>query len=380
MTKAISVPKNLLPVDGRFGCGPSLIRKAHVGKLAQSPLLGTSHRRDGVKNKVASIIAQLRELLSVPDDYTVALGNGGATAFWSVATTSLVDKRAAHAVFGSFGKKFATETSSAPFLSPSVIHEGEVGTLATLWDREASDLDGFDDCDVYAYPHHETSTGVISDIRRVGDADALTIVDATSIAGGIPVDLSQVDAYYFSPQKCFASEGGLWIAILSPKAVERAKRLTTDKPNNRWVPSFLDLTIAISNSVKNQTLNTPAIATLELLDAQLEWMLDNGGIDFAYGRSKESSDTIYAWAETCPWATPFVAKEQWRSPVVVTVDLDGVDAKEFIAQCRANGIVDIESYRSLGRNQIRVGCFPSTDPADAKRLVESFDYIGERLQ
>lgn len=374
MTNAISVPKNIVPIDGRFGCGPSLIRKDSVSKLAASPLLGTSHRRDGVKNKVASVTSRLTTLLNVPHDYTVALGNGGATAFWSVATASLVDHRAAHAVFGSFGKKFATETSSCPFLQPSLIHDSTPGTLATLWD---DDVD-LGDADLFAYPHHETSTGVISDVKRVS-SEGLTVVDATSIAGAAAVDFTNVDVYYFSPQKVFASEGGLWFAILSPAAFERAQRITTDKPGNRWIPSFLDLSVAIANSQKNQTLNTPSISTLELMDAQLEWLLDNGGLDFAAARSKASSSVLYEWAEKTSWTRPFVDNPQWRSPVVVTIDLEGVDSAEFISQCRANGIVDIDPYRSLGRNQIRVGVFPAVDPEDTKRLVASFDYIGERL-
>ncbi|MDO5746492.1 MAG: phosphoserine transaminase [Actinomycetaceae bacterium] len=397
MVKAISIPKNLLPTDGRFGAGPSLIRNANVEKLVTAPTLGTSHRSKPVKDKVSSIASQLHELLNIPSDYLVTFGNGGATTFWSVATCSLAKDQAAHAAFGAFGKKFFQETQRAPHLKPSLLSQGEAGTLATLpslhpgkcspndlQETAHIDCDTIASADLFAYPHHETSTGVISPLYRVvtnsaQDTHTLTVVDATSIAGAVAVDLNAIDAYYFSPQKCFGSDGGLWIAIISPAAIERAQRLCTQTQSQRWIPDILNLKKAIDNSQKNQTLNTPAITTLELLDNQLQWMLSQGGIEFCENRVKTSSHILYEWAEKTPWATPFVTRPQWRSPVVVTIDIEGFAVEDLHWILRQHNIVDIGAYRSLGRNQIRIAVFPAVDPADVQALTECLSYVGNRL-
>ena len=367
----ISIPTQLLPRDGRFGCGPSLVRPAQLQKLADSTLMGTSHRQAPVKHLVASCQEMLRELFTLPKDYVVALGNGGATAFWAAATCSLVRERAAHAVFGEFGAKFAYETSRAPFLDESVITEAPLGS-STLPQPD-------EEVDVYAWPHQETSTGAIAEVTRLGSDEDLVLVDATSIAGAVQVDVSQTDAYYFSLQKALGSDGGLWFAFLSPAAVERARAGSMDPGRGRWVPSFLNLAVAVDNSVKNQTLNTPALATLELLHSQLEWILTLGGLAAAEARVRESSDAIYAWAQSSAVATPFVTEPEKRSPVVSTIDfVDAVDTTGVIKALRANGIVDVNPYRSLGRNQLRIGTFPSTDPADTQALLACLDYLLER--
>lgn len=377
------LPADLQPSDGRFGCGPSKVRPAHTNALAASPLMGTSHRQAPVLNLVASIREGLRALYHLPSDWEIAIGNGGSTAFWAVATTSLVRTRATHAVFGEFGQKFADETLAAPFLSPSLVISAEAGTVATLVDERALSAFAQDegpDVDLCAYPHHETSTGALSPLYRVTPrsagvaADALTVVDATSIAGGVTADVTATDVYYFAPQKCFASDGGLWFAFLSPAAQERARTLRGQA--DRWMPQFLDLSVALDNSVKNQTLNTPAIATLIMMDEQIQWMLANGGLSAMEERCRASSGVIYEWAKAHPFASPFIPREEWRSPVVATIDFDeAIDAAYLARVLRANGVVDVEPYRKLGRNQLRIATFPSVDTADVEKLVASIDWV-----
>ncbi len=377
------VPPQLRPGDGRFGCGPSRIRDAQLRALSTSGVMGTSHRQAPVRGVVGDIRDGLAELFRLPDGWAVTLGNGGTTAFWAVATASLVRRRAAHAAFGEFGRKFADETSAAPFLLPSVVVSAPAGSVAVM--DEGVPADDLGEPDVYAYPHHETSTGALSPVYRVGtrgthaaEANALTVVDATSVAGGVDVDISLTDAYYFAPQKCFASDGGLWIALLSPAAQERAHEL--HGAHDRWIPQFLDLKVALENSRKNQTLNTPAVATLVMLREQVNWMLSLGGLAAMEARSRACSDLIYAWAQRTEVATPYVAEERWRSPVVVTVDFAvSVDASRLAAALRASGILDVEPYRKLGRNQLRIATFPATEVADVEALLASVDWLLPRL-
>ncbi|MGD7732963.1 phosphoserine transaminase [Propionibacteriaceae bacterium G57] len=362
------IPDDLLPLDGRFGSGPAKVRPEAVAALAQSPLLGTSHRQPAVKNLVAKVQDLAADLFNAPNGYELVLGNGGATMFWDVATCSLVEQRSAHGVFGEFSKKFATATARAPFLAEPVVIESEPGTSVVPTAVEGVDL--------YAWAQNETSTGAAAPVDRPeGIGDALVLVDATSSAGGMHVDLAETDVYYFAPQKNFSSDGGLWLAWCSPAALERAARLT--ERTDRWVPESLNLTVAATNSRANQTLNTPAIATLVLLADQLAWLVDNGGLDFAAGRTKASTDLVYEWADNHALARPFVAPE-FRSPVVATIDFDDtVDAKKLAADLRANGIVDTEPYRKLGRNQLRIGCFASVDPDDVRRLLTCIDWLLE---
>jgi len=363
----ITIPSELLPVDGRFGCGPSKVRPEQVAALAGrgAELLGTSHRQAPIKNMVGRVRSGLSELFNLPDGYEVLLGNGGSTAFWDAAAFSLIEKQSQNMVCGEFGGKFAA-AAKAPWLTAPQVIEAPAGSRA-----EPQATAGID---VYAWAHNETSTGVMSPVTRVhGEAGALTVVDATSAAGGIPAD---VDVYYFAPQKCFASDGGLWLAACSPRAVERIKKIAASK---RWCPASLDLKIALDNSVANQTYNTPALGTLILLDEQVRWMLDNGGLSWCAARSTESSDHLYAWAEARAWASPFVADRAHRSAVVGTIDLDGFDAGDINAALRANGVVDTDSYRKLGRNQLRVGMFPAIDPDDVRQLTRCIDFVVERL-
>ncbi|GAA2726639.1 phosphoserine transaminase [Cellulomonas aerilata] len=371
---AIQIPADLLPRDGRFGSGPSKIRAEQVTALAagwRSPL-GTSHRQQPVRSLVGRVRSGLAQLFGAPDGYEVVLGNGGSTAFWDVATLCLVHERAQHAVFGEFGAKFATATSRAPFLADSSVRSAEPGSVA-LPEPE-------DGVDVYAWPHNETSTGAMAPVRRVPgsrEAGALTVVDATSAAGGLAVDVAETDVYYFAPQKSFASDGGLWLALLSPEAVERAHAV---EGSGRWVPEFLSLTTAIASSRQDQTLNTPAIATLVLLAEQLDWMLAAGGLPWAAARTAESAGHLYGWAQERPWATPFVTEAADRSHVVGTVDLDrAVDAAVVSAVLRANGVVDVDPYRKLGRNQLRVAMFPAIDPSDVQALTACVDHVVDRL-
>jgi phosphoserine aminotransferase len=369
----ISLPADLLPRDGRFGSGPSKIRPEAVTALAASgpTYLGTSHRQEPVRRLVRRVRDGVALLFGAPDGYEVVLGNGGSTAFWDAAAFGLVRDRAQHLEFGEFSAKFAAAVRSAPWLSEPTVIRALPGTLA--YPRAESDVD------LYAWPHNETSTGVMAPVRRVdgADPDALLVVDATSAAGGLPMDPAQVDVYYFAPQKCFASDGGLWIALMSPRALARIEQITA---SDRYVPAFLDLAIAVENSRKDQTYNTPAVATLFLLTEQIEWLLGNGGLTFAVDRTTDSASRLYGWAEKSGYTTPFVADPSHRSLVVGTVDFDStVDAAVIAAVLRRHGIVDIEPYRRLGRNQLRVGMFPSVDPDDVEALTACVDHIAERL-
>lgn len=332
--------------------------------------MGTSHRQAPVKNLVGDLREGLRALFSVPDGYEVVLGVGGSHAFFDAAMFGLVEHRAQHLVHGEFSRKFATAVSKAPFLADPEIIESDPSTHP-----EPHATAGVD---VYAWAHNETSTGVMVPVQRVAgaDDDALVLVDATSGAGGLPVDIAQTDVYYFAPQKGFASDGGLWIAIMSPAAMERARRI---KASGRHIPGFLDLPTAIDNSVKNQTYNTPALATLFLMEHQTRWINDQGGLDWAVARTRESSQHLYAWAEASSFASPFVTREQDRSLVVGTIDLDGVDQNAISAALRENGVVDVDSYRGLGRNQLRIAMFPAIDPADIRALTACIDHVASHL-
>ncbi|WP_146843584.1 phosphoserine transaminase [Cellulomonas composti] len=365
----MTIPADLLPVDGRFGSGPSKIRPEQVDALASvgRTLLGTSHRQAPVRGVVARVRAGLTELLGLPDGYEIALGNGGSTLFWDVATCCLVERRAAHGVFGEFSAKFAAATTAAPFLDESVVTSAPPGGVAVPAPH--------DDVDVYAWPQNETSTGTMAPVSRVAD-NGLVVVDATSAAGGLDVEVAQTDVYYFAPQKSFASDGGLWLAALSPAAVERAARVEP----TRWVPESLSLTTAITNSRLDQTLNTPAIATLVLLAEQLDWMLENGGLAWAAGRSAQSSGHVYRWAQEREWATPFVPDPADRSAVVATIDLaPEVSAPTVASVLRAHGVVDVEPYRKLGRNQLRIAVYPAVDPQDVVALTACIDHVVAHL-
>ena len=363
-----AVPTDLLPADGRFGSGPSRIRPGQSAALAAlgPVLMGTSHRQPPVKALVARVREGLRELLSVPEGYEVVLGNGGSTFFWDAATFALIRQRSQHVSTGEFGAKFATAAARAPFLEEPQVIRAEPGTLARPAPAEG--------VDAHAWAQNETSTGVIAPVQRVS-SEALMLVDATSAAGAVPADLAETDAYYFAPQKALGSDGGLWLAVLSPAALARIEELA-----DRWVPESLSLAAAVANSRKDQTLNTPAIATLVLMAEQIDWLLAGGGLDFAAGRSAASARALYSWAERTEYTTPFVAQTEARSPVVGTIDFDEqVDAARVCAILRENGVVDIEPYRKLGRNQIRVGMYPSVDPADVQALTACVDYVVERL-
>ena len=376
--RTIEIPNKLLPVDGRFGCGPSKIRPEAVLELAKanSNLLGTSHRQAPVKNLVGSVRAGLSELFSLPDGWEIVMGNGGSTVFWDIATFGLIREHSAHAVFGEFSSKFAEASNAAPHLGAATVVRSEPGDHPLL-----AAVDG---ADVYALTHNETSTGVTMRLTRPSGTadDALVVVDATSAAGGITWDPSQVDVYYFAPQKCFASDGGLWLAACSPAALERIRGISA---SGRWVPASMDLKIALDNSVANQTYNTPALATLVLLDQQIEWMLRNGGLAWCERRSRESSSTLYRWAEQRAWASPFVVDAAKRSPVVGTIDISapdggGVKADDICAALRANGVVDTDSYRKLGRNQLRIGMFPAVEPSDVAALTSCIDFVVDILR
>jgi phosphoserine aminotransferase len=369
----ITIPTELKPGDGRFGSGPSKVRPEAVEALSAAgrTLLGTSHRQAPVRSLVHRVKEGIRTLFELPDGYEVVLGLGGSTAFWDIAAHNLVRHRAQHLSFGEFSAKFAKVTAGAPFLEEPTVVTGEPGTLPTPY-AEAG-------IDVYAWPHNETSTGVMAPVRRVPDADdgALVVIDATSGAGGLPVDIAQADVYYFAPQKCFASDGGLWIAVMSPAALARVDEIAA---SGRYIPAFLDLRTAIDNSRKDQTYNTPAIATLILLAEQLDWLLANGGLAGAVARTTDSSTRLYSWAEKSTYATPFVADPAARSLVVGTIDFDAsVDAAAVAKVLRANGIVDVEPYRKLGRNQLRVAMFPAIEPSDVEALTVCIDYVTERL-
>lgn len=368
---AITIPAEMLPSDGRFGCGPSKVRDAQLDALAGAGrrLMGTSHRQPPIKQLVGSVRAGLRELFSLPDGWEVVLGNGGSTVFWDVATFGLVEQRSQHLVFGEFSQKFADATAAAPHLGQPMVVSSEPGTHPAAI---AADVD------TYCLTHNETSTGVAMQLTRpAGIGDALVIVDATSAAGGLAWSPSEVDVYYFAPQKSFASDGGLWIACCSPRAVERIESIAA---SGRWTPASLDVKIALDNSRADQTYNTPAIATIFLLDQQLQWMLAQGGLSWCAARTAESAGIIYNWAQQSAYATPFVTNAAQRSHVVATIDLDGVAAIDISAVLRHNGIVDTDGYRKLGRNQLRVGMFPAVEPADVAALTRCVDYVAERLR
>ncbi|HEY2631137.1 MAG TPA: phosphoserine transaminase [Solirubrobacteraceae bacterium] len=377
----IVIPDGLKPADGRFGCGPSKVRPQALAGLATegAAIMGTSHRQAPVKDLVGEIRAGLSDLFSAPEGYEVALGNGGATAFWDAASFGLIERRALHLSFGEFSQKFATVTSEAPFLDDPVVVKAEAGSSPSAEELDAA-LAGIEGApvDVIAWAHNETSTGVMTPVLRPRDAgDALVLIDATSGAGGLPVDISQADAYYFAPQKSFAADGGLWLALLSPAAQERIAQVAS---TSRFTPAFLSLQIALENSLKNQTYNTPALASLFLLSEQIRWMLSLGGLEGCVARTRESSSHLYNWAERSTFATPFVSAPANRSLVVGTIDFDpALDAKLLASTLRANSIVDVEPYRKLGRNQLRIGMFPAIDPSDVRALTACIDWVVERI-
>jgi phosphoserine aminotransferase len=370
-TPDIRIPVELLPRDGRFGSGPSKVRPEEVEAMAGTgtTYLGTSHRQGTVRFMVAALRNGIAELLSLPDGYEVALGNGGTTAFWDAATFGLIDQRSQHLTFGEFSSKFAACAAAAPHLGDPEIIESAPGTVPT---PKANP-----DVDAYCFTHNETSTGVARPPVRPEGAEGLVLVDATSAAGGLRFDASQVDAYYLATQKALASDGGLWLAALSPAAVERIERISA---GDRWAPAFLDLGIALDNSRKDQTYNTPALATIFLAVQQIDWVLHNGGLPFAAGRCDRSAEILYSWAESRDYATPFVADPAIRSHVVATIDLDDeLPAATVSAVLRQNLVVDTESYRKLGRNQLRIAMFPAIDPDDVEALTHCIDYVVERL-
>jgi phosphoserine aminotransferase len=368
-TANVTIPAELLPLDGRFGCGPSKVRPAQIDYLVSvgRTVLGTSHRQAPVRNLVGQVREGLADLFTLPEGYEIILGNGGSTAFWDIAAFGLVREHAQHLAFGEFSAKFGSVTQKAPFLGDSTIIKGEPGTLPTP-SAEAG-------IDVYAWAQNETSTGVMAPVGRVKGADegSLMLVDATSGAGGLPLDVAESDVYYFGPQKCFAADGGLWIAAFSPAALARVDEIAA---SDRWVPDFFSLPTAISNSRLNQTYNTPAVSTLALLSNQINWINEQGGLDWAVKRTTDSSSRLYAWAEATAYTSPFVADPSARSLVVGTIDFtDEVNAAQVAAALRANGVVDVEPYRKLGRNQLRVGMFPAVDPQDISKLISSIEYV-----
>jgi phosphoserine aminotransferase len=375
----LQIPTELKPRDGRFGSGPSRVRPAQLEHLAGAgaAVMGTSHRQKPVKRVVAQIRSGLRELFSLPDGYEVGLGNGGTTAFWDAATCGLVRERALHLAYGEFSSKFAACTRGAPFLAEPAVIEAPPGD-APAPAAESS-------CDVICWAHNETSTGVMVPVKRPADSDgALVLIDGTSGAAGLALDVRETDVYYFAPQKGFASDGGLWLALLSPAALARVEEIATDLPSvgpERWIPDFLSLKVAVENSVKDQTYNTPALATLLLLADQLEWMLEQGGLEAMVSRTRASSGHLYGWADEHELATPFVTDPVQRSLVVGTIDFaEEIDAAVLASTLRANGIVDVEPYRKLGRNQLRVAMFPATDPDDVRALTACIDWVLERLR
>ena len=376
--KPLVIPEALRPADGRFGCGPSKVRPEALARLRSEggALMGTSHRQKPVKALVGEIRAGLLELFAAPEGYQLALGNGGATAFWDAAAFGLIERRALHLSFGEFSQKFAAVTAGAPFLEDPVLVSADPGDAPDPSAVGSAAAEA--GADVIAWAHNETSTGVMAPVLRPAQAgEALVVIDATSGAGGLPVDVGSTDAYYFAPQKSFAADGGLWLALLSPAAQERIKALDASE---RWIPAFLSLQTALENSAKDQTYNTPAVATLFLLADQIRWMLDGGGLDWCVSRTSASSEHLYGWAERTPYTTPFVKDPAKRSLVVGTIDFEErVDAAKVAATLRANGIVDVEPYRKLGRNQLRVGMFPAVDTADVQALTACIEWIVERL-
>jgi phosphoserine aminotransferase len=370
----LKIPDELKPADGRFGSGPSRVRPAQLASLAGSgaAIMGTSHRQKPVKDVVGRIRVGLREFFDLPDGYEILLGNGGTTAFWDAATACLVRERALHLVYGEFSSKFAACTRGAPFLKDPIVLQTDPG--------DAPEPRADPDADVIAWAHNETSTGVMVPVTRPAHSDdALVMIDATSGAAGLPVDVSESDVYYFAPQKGFASDGGLWLALLSPSALERIAQIAADAGPERWIPEFLSLPTALENSLKDQTYNTPALATLLLMLDQIEWMLAGGGLEGMVSRTTASSSHLYGWADDSQYATPFVIDPAKRSLVVGTIDFDErIDAAGLAATLRANGIVDVEPYRKLGRNQLRIAMFPATDPGDVQALTACIDWVLEQ--
>ena len=367
----IKIPDNLKPKDGRFGCGPSKIRPEALESLLKSQsILGTSHRQKPVKSVVNRVRSGLTSLFNLPEGYEVVLGNGGSTAFWDIATSGLIEKKSQHLTFGEFSSKFAQAAKENPFIEDPTVIKAEPGSHPLPVVETG--------IDVYALTHNETSTGVSMQIKRPSGSDgALILVDATSAAGGLLVDAKEFDTYYFAPQKSFASDGGLWLSLMSPAALERAAKI---KESGRWIPAFFDLTIAIENSKLDQTYNTPALATLILLAEQIEWFNQNGGLKFSSGRSAESAKIMYEWAERTSYTKPFVTEPSMRSNVVATINFDdAIDAAKVAATLRANGIVDTEPYRKLGKNQLRIGMFPAIEPSDIQALTRSIEYVVENL-
>jgi phosphoserine aminotransferase len=374
VTSEIKIPEELKPADGRFGAGPSKVRPEAVAALATegAKLLGTSHRQAPVKNLVKRVQEGVAELFQLPDGYQVVLGNGGSTAFWDVATFGLIREKSQHLSFGEFSWKFAKASQLAPHLGDPSIVKAEPGSRPVAVAEAGVDL--------YAWPHNETSTGVMAPVKRVEGADegALVAIDATSGAAGLPVDLNEADVYYFAPQKGFASDGGLWIALMSPAALARVEEIAA---SGRWIPAFLDLATAVDNSSKNQTYNTPSLATLFLMAEQTDWINSQGGLEWSVARTTDSSTRLYTWAEKSEYATPYVTDPDARSLVVGTIDLDdSIDATAVAKTLRANGIVDTEPYRKLGRNQLRVAMFPAVNPDDVEKLTQSIDYVVENLK
>lgn len=368
MTQLV-IPSDLLPGDGRFGSGPAKVRPESLTALAATgtSLLGTSHRQAPVKRLVAEVKVGLEELFALPEGYEVVFGNGGATQFWDIAVSSLIRRRSAHASFGEFSAKFAAAAHAAPHLAAPSVVTADAGSVVVPG--------AVPDADVYAWPHNETSTGVMAPVRRVpgADDDALVLVDATSGAGGLPVDMAEADVYYFAPQKSFASDGGLWLAAFSPAALARVEQIAA---SGRWVPDFFSLPTAIENSRKNQTYNTPAVATLVMLAEQVDWLNAQGGLSWATARTADSSSRLYAWAEARSYTSPYVADPAARSQVVGTIDFaDEVDAAAVATVLRAHGVVDVEPYRKLGRNQLRIAMFPAVDPDDITALTGCIDYV-----
>jgi phosphoserine aminotransferase len=377
-TILLVIPDGLKPSDGRFGCGPSKVRPQALVRLAGegAAVMGTSHRQQPVKALVGEIRAGLRELFAAPDGYEVALGNGGATAFWDAAAFGLIERRALQLTYGEFSSKFATVTTGAPFLQDPIVVSADPGDAPDPAALDAATTDG--KVDVVTWAHNETSTGVMVPVQRpAATGEALVLIDATSGAGGLPVAVDQADAYYFAPQKSFAADGGLWIALLSPAAQER---IATLDASERWIPAFLSLQTALENSVKDQTYNTPAVASLFLLADEIRWMLDGGGLDWCVSRTTASSEHLYGWAERSGYATPFVTDPAKRSLVVGTIDFnEEVDAALVAKTLRANGILDTEPYRKLGRNQLRIGMFPAVEPGDVQALTACIDWVVERV-
>ncbi len=368
----VQIPADLKPADGRFGAGPAKIQTSHLDALAATgaSLMGTSHRQAPVRNLVGRVIEGLTSLFELPDGYRVVLGNGGATAFWDIASYGLIRERSQHLSFGEFSAKFAKVAQSAPWLGEPSVVKAEPGSFSPAVAENG--------IDAYAWPHNETSTAVMAPVRRPEGAadDALVLIDATSGAGGLPVDITEADVYYFAPQKCFASDGGLWIALMSPRALARVEEIAA---TDRHVPAFFDLPTAIDNSGKNQTYNTPSVATLFLMAEQLDWMHGQGGLKGMVGRTTASSDALYGWAGQSSYATPYVAEPAHRSLVIGTIDFaESVNADAIAATLRANGIVDTEPYRKLGRNQLRVAMYPAVDPEDVAALTRCIDYVVEQ--